>query len=216
MKIRTDFVTNSSSVSTAEVVIDNPVLLEILQKYKDMGTFDLRCPDFAIGNYNGFGSVPEKVSKTPALSVWLSEDSWGNVPSNLTAIVESILDGLRGGYAIKEENLFTQMKNELEGKQKEIDTAYKHVAWKRSYSCNDDDDYYGEMEETELFTFDPLTGEDYHFTKVAGMGEDEVIEEGFVFAEKHVVNGEVIVDFQFDSEDEGEDDEESEDEDYDE
>ena len=34
MKMRTDFVTNSSSYSTAEVVIDNPVLLEILQKYK--------------------------------------------------------------------------------------------------------------------------------------------------------------------------------------
>ena len=39
MKIRTDFVTNSSSESTAEIVIDNSLLLEILKKYKDMGAF---------------------------------------------------------------------------------------------------------------------------------------------------------------------------------
>lgn len=39
MKIHTDFVTNSSSVSTVEIVIDNPMLLEILLRYKDMGAF---------------------------------------------------------------------------------------------------------------------------------------------------------------------------------
>ena len=52
MKIRTDFVTNSSSESSVEVFIDNPVLLEILQKYKDLGLFiedGERAYDFGIG-----------------------------------------------------------------------------------------------------------------------------------------------------------------------
>ncbi len=40
MKFRTGFVTNSSSYSTAEVKIDNPVLLAILKKYKEVGVFD--------------------------------------------------------------------------------------------------------------------------------------------------------------------------------
>lgn len=39
MKIRTNFVTNSSSYSSAEIKIDNPVLLEILEKYKTLGAF---------------------------------------------------------------------------------------------------------------------------------------------------------------------------------
>lgn len=40
MKIRTNFVTNSSSYSSAEIKIDNPVLLEILKKYNEMGAFE--------------------------------------------------------------------------------------------------------------------------------------------------------------------------------
>ena len=36
MKIRTNFVTNSSSYSSAEIKIDNPVLLEILKKYNEV------------------------------------------------------------------------------------------------------------------------------------------------------------------------------------
>ena len=40
MKIRTSFVTNSSSYSSAEIKIENPVLLEILEKYRKKGAFD--------------------------------------------------------------------------------------------------------------------------------------------------------------------------------
>ena len=40
MKIRTNFVTNSSSYSSAEIKIDNPVLLEILKKYEEKGAFE--------------------------------------------------------------------------------------------------------------------------------------------------------------------------------
>lgn len=224
MKIRTDFVTNSSSYSTAEVVIDNPVLLEILQKYEKMGTFDIRRRDFSINNYENLEIDPrsshEEISITPALAVGLMDDSysWGNVPSSLSDVVENILCSLNEGGSIKDNDLFAQMKSEMENKSDEITAAYKQVIWNRSYTNNEEnpEDYNGYITEKKNFVFDPVKGEDYHFTKIAGIGEDEEIEEGFVFAEKHVVNGEIVVDFVFESEDEGEDDEEYEEEDDDE
>src|SRR3990172_374232 len=51
MKIRTYFVTNSSSYCTTEVVIENRVLLEILRKHKDMGLFGNNDPIIGIGTY---------------------------------------------------------------------------------------------------------------------------------------------------------------------
>ena len=50
MKIRTDFVTNSSSTGNILVLIDNPLLLEILMKYKEMGLFDENKMYFKIGS----------------------------------------------------------------------------------------------------------------------------------------------------------------------
>lgn len=54
MKIRTDFVTNSSSYNSCVIRIDNPVLEEIFKKYKDgclfsSKRFDYICKDdFAV------------------------------------------------------------------------------------------------------------------------------------------------------------------------
>ena len=56
MKIRTGFVTNSSSYCSAEVVIDNPVLLGILKKYKD----NVRVLDFFIFYDSNRFSIVEK------------------------------------------------------------------------------------------------------------------------------------------------------------
>jgi len=219
MKIRTDFVTNSSSYSTAEVVIDNPILLEILQKYKDMGTFDLRYQDFSIGNYENLENDPrlfhEEISNTPALAVGLFEASghWGYVPSSLGDVVECILSCLEDGDLIMDKGLFEQMKSEMENKSDEITAAYKQVIWGYSYTYNEEnsEDYNGYITEDSNFTFDPLKGEDYHDIKSAGPGSDEKVEEGFVYSEEHIINGEVITDFEFEPEDEGEDDKESED-----
>ena len=67
MKIRTNFVTNSSSVSTTEVVIDNLVLLEILAKYQQLGTFD-EVFSFNIGSIDSYHWPESKIkTKTPAI-----------------------------------------------------------------------------------------------------------------------------------------------------
>lgn len=230
MKIRTDFVTNSSSYSSAEVIIDNPVLLEILKKYEDMGTFSSRNQDFSIGNYENLEVDPhwshEEISITPAIAVSVVEGSypWSNVPSSLSDVVENILYCLEEVGSIKDNDLLGKMKSELEYRSDEITAAYKQVIWGNSDSDNDEgkaEDYNGYITDETIFTFDPLKGEDYHYIKSAGPGSDEKVKEGFVYSEEHIINGEVITDFEFEPKDEGKndeetEDEESEDEDYDE
>lgn len=186
MKIRTDFVTNSSSYSSAEIVIDNPVLLEILQKYKDMGTFDPIYSDFNIGNYEDYRACPlpayEEISKTPALHVGLPDawgNTWGNVPASLKEVVECVLACIKDGEMIEDQSLFTQLQTELGNRQNEILASYKHVDWKWGELIGEglDEDYDLEIS----FVFDPINGEKYDFkhSKESPSGEeddDETIE----------------------------------------
>jgi len=220
MKIRTDFVTNSSSYSSAEIVIDNPVLLEILQKYKDKGTFDPGDSDYSIGEYVSYEEYPptlpnyRQISNTPALYVGLAEgsNSWGNIPSKLNEVIRLILYCLEDGDSIVDKVLFEQMKAEVDRKRKEILASYMYVSWKIKDSSNEgnEEPYNGDITESELFTFDPVRGEEYLLLRKAGHGSDEKIRPGFIFAEKHVVNEEIIVDFKFEP---GEGSEELEEED---
>jgi len=212
MKIRTDFVTNSSSYSSAEVIIDNPVLLEILQKYKDMGTFDPEYSDFSIGKYEVFG-VPstysyEEFSKTPAIYAESQEDgfSWLNVPESLSDVLECILDGLRANE-ISDEDLFEQMETELEARSGEIKAAYKRVRWSYQENSNEGnrEHYNGYILHSEDYEFDPIEGEEFNHRREAGYGRDEQVKEGFIYSEKRIIDGKIIVDFRFEPEGEAED-----------
>jgi hypothetical protein len=123
-----------------EVVIDNPVLLDTLQKYKDMGLFDPDWSDFSIGDYEEFkiDSLPshEAITQNPALSVGFKDilanhSSWRYIiPSRLRDVVASMLQCLEEGVLETNKILFDQMRAEIDEKSVEIEAAFKRVVWK--------------------------------------------------------------------------------------
>jgi ribosomal protein L7/L12 len=151
MKIRTDFVTNSSSFISAEIIIDNPVLLEILQKYKDMGLFGEHEPIFGIGVYetadkdykkNGPESSIdfENLTKTPAFSffehqqedppngIGIFVDHWPTkLEDVLKRIIEVINDYKAGEYLDKK--IRDDLIMELHQREADILHAYSRVHW---------------------------------------------------------------------------------------
>ena len=207
---------------STEVMIDNPILLEILQKYKDLGTF-YTDPGFSIGNYPRKAEISRPSSDvilmTPDLygGTGEDEDSYRKIdpPTSLNDVVNSILDSLVVSEETEAEDLFEKMKTEMTERRDEIMGAYKFVDWKSRELLREDffykDSYDGYVDESSEFVYSPLNGEDFHYIRKAGPGWDEKVEEGFIYGEKHIVNGKVLVDFgsEYEGEEEGEKDEES-------
>lgn len=167
MKIRTDFVTNSSSYCTTEVIIDNLVLLEILQKYKDMGLYGNNDPIFGIGTYE---SVDGQFSKaqyqdqttTPAFFYFEAQNDEGIealflvnwiIPGSLDKVLEDIISIIDSGDKYLDTELIAQLKEELLKRKDEIYQAYSNVYWRSSGWAD------GEL--NLLFTFDPVNGSSY-------------------------------------------------------
>ena len=197
------------SYSSAEVIIDNPVLLEILQKYMDLGTF-FPDPDYSIGNYENYElnsrSSFEEIIKTPALSVGLSEysGSWGiaPAPTSLKDVIKSILKSLELGEEVNKKGLYKQLKAELKERHDEINAAYKYVTWKSQDLLSQDfykDGYHGYINYSDEHSFDPIKGEEYHRIRKAGPGWDKSVDEGIIFGEQHIVNGKVLIDFGYEN-----------------
>lgn len=215
MKIRTDFVTNSSSVSTAEIVIDNPMLLEILQRYKDMGAFG-ESPIFGIGEYVSGNEVAG--IKTPAFQY--SEDLYGEgwprlrtSPKTLAKVLEGIMS-LIGDDSEYNEKLIDEMEAELSEKRGEIFAEFKKVSWIFKELENEDgwqDGHVVNLDYCYEFKFDPLNGEEYHYIEKTSAGLYKENEEARNWAEQHIVNGNVMIDFgceDHDDDEDGESDEE--------
>ncbi len=190
MKIRTDFVTNSSSYSGAEVMIDNPVLLEILARYRDMGVFDVKSFGIKIGS-SAFGTegVPGlytgnisedqySISAVPAIYYDLEE---GDVhsPSSLDDMIACIIELIKyaDSYQQIDKAALTELEEELIQKKDEIKEGYLKVYWMESTSSNENDDEVdGYVIETRTFLYDRTNGERTIYEK-EDSDPDESIEE---------------------------------------
>lgn len=164
MKIRTDFVTNSSSVSTAEVVIDNLVLLEILHRYKDMGTFEWVEPYFDIGVHGYFSEGrTNSFTYNPTFFYWehMFGEGWSRMPKcpkSLADVLDGIIDIMDTGSKDFDQDLYKQMKEELYQRSAEIRKGYRNIKWEHlnKTDISEDDEYKWEYE------YDPENGEKYH------------------------------------------------------
>lgn len=165
MKIRTDFVTNSSSASSMDVTIDNPVLFEILQRYKDKGLFGDAETKFKIGE--------AREGNTLAFSI--QDGDFANTTFDyhiyhLSEVIREIIfimedsDFYEASSDFDEdspqynEELFHELKEELKERAQEIDTAYTEVKWTAA-----DGSWGSEIEPGNEcgwdFHYDPASGE---------------------------------------------------------
>ena len=155
MKFRTNFVTNSSSYSSAEIKIDNPVLLEILSKYKEMGAF--ACEDalgydqsqcFCVteeeaGDYFGYNSTSGNKKKKPSenkLAFCYMNPETADIyyaPKSIDEVASLIFDIIDEGD-LKDTALFEQCREEVSKRLDEINNSYISVDWHAS------NDSYGE------------------------------------------------------------------------
>jgi len=192
MKIRTDFVTNSSSYCTAEVIIDNPVLLEILQKYKDMGLFEKEDPIFSVGDYqiHGDSGAFEIIddshhAKTPAFYLYNDDEDEEirhtgitdcTTPKSLEEVLEKIIELLSLTEEWLDIDVRDRLVEELTARQEEILQAYKSVDWSSESSWDD-----GDSDAT--FTYNQTNGSNFesrnleHFSEFGEEGDDETDEE---------------------------------------
>lgn len=183
MKIRTDFVTNSSSYSSAEIVVDNPILLEILQRYKDKGLFDDKKIYFTIdGSFRFY---------TPDGN--FDADSIDSLQACLEGIIQLMTSQLDGLGCVYDEDLYKQMVEELHEKEVEILKGYEEVYWYVDESSNeeyhDDKIYKGNVITEEKFIFNAQNGEEFNYSQTGEpYGNDEE-----PFIEKiHRLNGKDI------------------------
>lgn len=195
MKIRTDFVTNSSSACSAEIMIDNPVLLEILARYRDLGAFGegeteeeikIGSGSFQITSYTDFspGDMPKEMrgfSEVPALyyyaeNVYSLRDS---TPKSLDQLVLSVIElfEYEAQYCEFNKNMLNELKMELQLRKSEIEQVYTRVYWDYELITNEHEyDFDGDVEETWKFSYNPIDGEKFTYLE-KNSETGEIIEE---------------------------------------
>lgn len=143
MKIRTNFVTNSSSYSSAEIKIDNPVLLEILQRYKEKGAF-INDDGFDLGDPIGASEYDAKSEYDwdpddndyghEPVAVYLYDPEITDVdyaPKKIEQVAELLMNAItrEGVDKVKDPKLVKQCRKELQERKQEIIDNYNEVFW---------------------------------------------------------------------------------------
>jgi len=164
MKIRTNFVTNSSSYSSAEIKIDNPVLLEILERYRDRGAFETLYNEEKLA---GIGASEREAKATywteselvgtdeRKMAFCFYDEEYASVffaPKTIEEVMTAILDVISCGNDLNFKNidLVNECRDELEDRKDEIVSSYGEVYWE----AHDDDNELDWDEESEWkFTF---------------------------------------------------------------
>lgn len=149
MKLRMDFVTNSSCSAEVEIVIDNPVLLEILARYKEMGFIfdgfsDEDYIESSIGSYLKFESTegdleyagefvadPTIHTLQPAVHIIMGGHARLS-PTTLDEVLIGLIDIIDWSHWCYEtipDELLESFKNEIKENLEKINQAYTAVYW---------------------------------------------------------------------------------------
>jgi hypothetical protein len=164
--------------NTVEAIVDNPILLGVLQKYKDMGLFGNNAPIFGIGTYestNKLWNSGFSRSNIVAPAFYYFEDADDDVqglflsiyaPESLEKVLSYIISLIHDGRKYLNENVLGQLEEELRQKKDEIMGAYNLVYWRNKILGDDSNQEF-------KFEYDPVNGPSYTMEDLWEEDEEE-------------------------------------------